>query len=729
MCKAHIMLKRMSQAVVGAVATVLVAGPVAAQQIPVAETGASVVSFLRNGNKFRLADAESGFEVMPFGYDAYEAMGEGIAVQVDMNPQPSGVDIVYRLTNNGTQPARLGRLPFGKINLGDNITYQEVKHVGQNRAASFATTAAQAYMYPNELYSPVWVMRNANYAVSFSMQYPVLDYKHDVRIMMRSTPGDADPAIYGPRGWQLEFRCANFGDENAQSRITREAYVAAGESRTYVVSIRVTKTPSDWIRTLVPYRNYFKSMYGGVSYRRDDRPIRPLLMAVEHNIAPSNPSGWAGYANQRPDRYTFRPWLDWVKSEPKYSRVMFWAPTGLYDGPAAALNYPYQFASRWADEPSLASALDPQYGFPSIPAAGMTLGLWWGRALQVARTWNPDVMEDFDPTNRDHREMALREMDVAVQSGATEIGLDTFTTVHTPIWKLYPWLRTMRERYPTVKFCIEPVCCDIMHTQAAEFVAGWHELMPRDAAPDWSTIENPHYLADFLNPGHETWGAMSYHMQRAYNIPVTPTMVQAHTERIASYGYIPVMFDDVPDPREVHASTSWMTTVPHDLLPGSGWNVNFNNNMVVRGADGRMKILSDAAPGATPGNAPMGTNAPAPNPGTNPAGNPGDDDDAPPTDMYTEGMSNTADASVPTKTVVVRPSNGSKKPAKAVKGGGGSRTPARAPTGRGSARSRAGTGVSAAALARAGLLGKSVSSVSRAQVMEAIQRLNTPNGQ
>ena len=50
----------------------------------------------------------------------------------------------------------------------------------------------------------------------------------------------------------------------------------------------------------------------------------------------------------------------------------------------------------------------------------------------------------------------------------------------------------------------------------------------------------------------------------------------------------------------------------------NAWNVNFNNNMVVRGADGRMKILSAEAPGHAPASpVPSGTSGPVGNPNAN----------------------------------------------------------------------------------------------------------------
>lgn len=708
----------------GFAASLLLLGPADAQQIPPPEEGEATIRVTRTGNQFELADAANNYVILGRGYPFFESMGPGIEVSVDFRTQPTGADIVYTLVNTGAAPAQMGKFSFGKLNLGNNITYQNFAHIGEPIVVDYNNYVHQGFFYPSSTYSPVWVVRNADYAVGFSLQYPILDYKHDVRVTLGSSPADADPAVYGPRGWAVEYRFGNLGDETPEGINRLPSMLAPGEQRTYVVSVRVTKNPTEWVRTLVPYRNYFKSMYGGVSYRRDPRPIRPILMAVEHNIAPGNPYGWAGYPSQRPDQYTFRPWVDAIKGETKWARTMVWGPTGLYNE-RTELNFPFQFTSRWVDDQRLASALDPENGFPSVAQSGMTLGLWWGRSVQVARTWNPEVMENFDPANRDHREAAFREMDIAVQAGATDIGLDTFAPTVSPIWNLYPWIRTLRERYPSVKFCIEPLSCDIMHTQAAMFVLAWHPSMPPDAGPDWNWLQTPFYLADFLNPGHESWGAMSYHVHHYYHIPITPEQVQRDTGRIAAKGFVPVMFDDVPHPQEFFAADSWTTSVPADLQRGSGWNTNFTPNMVVRGADGKLSIVAGSGP-AKPGqeHAP-GEDA---NHGATPSDaapvvpETGDGSDAPPADSGAASRS----PGKSTKSSAAKSKAGAKpqKPKPTQQAATGSAAPARRPASTG----RAGTAVSSAALARAGLLGKSSGTFNRNQILHALQRMNENAG-
>jgi hypothetical protein len=192
----------------------------------------------------------------------------------------------------------------------------------------------------------------------------------------------------------------------------------------------------------------------------------------------------------------------------------------------------------------------------------------------------------------------MAELDAAVRAGATEIGLDTFNMRYTPVWKLVPWLERMRESYPGVKFIIEPISSDIMHRLGAMFILGWNAEEVHEEA-DLYHLNNPFYLADLLLPGHESWGAFSYHLHVAHGFPVTPELVQQDMERFASMGYVPVMLSDPISPREVTAAESWLTTLPADVLRGSGWNTNFSQPMAHRQADGRLVIVHDSG-GAPP---------------------------------------------------------------------------------------------------------------------------------
>ncbi|MEI2825143.1 MAG: hypothetical protein V9F04_01185 [Dermatophilaceae bacterium] len=58
-------------------------------------------------------------------------------------------------------------------------------------------------MYPAWIYSPVAVMGNSKYNIGVSIQYPMLEYKHQVRVMMYSPGGST---MNGPAGRGLGGR-------------------------------------------------------------------------------------------------------------------------------------------------------------------------------------------------------------------------------------------------------------------------------------------------------------------------------------------------------------------------------------------------------------------------------------------------------------------------------------------------------------------------------------------
>jgi hypothetical protein len=579
--------------ILGLLTMLLAAAPAArAQQIPPVHEGEPIVRTTMENNRLRMVDLQNNFDIILPGGTTFANFAPGVTGDVRLQEQPDGFDLIYTFTNTGGQPARLGRLSVGKFNLGNNIDYRDFRHIGEPVRVDYNNYAFQAFPYPHGMYSPVWLLQNDQYAIGMSIQYPVLDYKHDARLMLGSTPADA-PASHGPRGWFVEFRLANLGDEPEMGRLRWPGTVPPGESRTYVVSVRVTKTPSDWIRTLTPYRDYFHGMYGGVRYQRDARPVRPVLMALDHLIAADNPYGYENFQNKRPDLYGFRPWTDHLKrSKDQFPRVMLWAPSGLYNENRQSMNYPFQFTSRWDADPRMSNYSDPEVGLASLGREGMTLGLWWGRSVQVAREWNTAQWEALDPNNPAHVQAAFAEMDHAAQAGATEIGLDTFNAAITPIWDLVPWMERMIEAYPQMKFISEPICNDIMHRLGPTFVIGW-TTGAANRPEDLCDINNPLYLADLLLPGHETWGAFSYHRHRSRGFPVTPEIVQRDMERIAGFGFVPVMMDDPPSPGGVRAAESWIQSIPADVLRGSGWPLSPARPRAMQRPDGQWIIVGD----------------------------------------------------------------------------------------------------------------------------------------
>jgi hypothetical protein len=332
-----------------------------------------------------------------------------------------------------------------------------------------------------------------------------------------------------------------------------------------VVSIRVTDRPDEWITTLLPYRNYFRATYGPVQYVRKTTPVLGVTVADPENIGPSNPLGYR--EDLRPDLNGFARTKNLLLRPQGWPATMVWMISGLYNENREQ-NFPYLVGSQFARSPQMQTATDPVNGLPAVPAAGRELGIWWGRSLLISRTWNSADMIKFDPDNPEHLERALREIDGIAATGATIVGLDTFQPDHTPLWKSMPWLQTMRERHPQLTFVTEPAQCDILHTVAATFVTGF-ALFPSNVTSDRQLykIDGPNHLMDFINPGHETWGSMSYHQHRRFlgSMPSLDKMIE-DMRQFAEWGYRPIFFDVNTMPANVSAAPSWEDSLPRAIV-------------------------------------------------------------------------------------------------------------------------------------------------------------------
>ncbi len=498
--------------------------PALADDVPPLETGpAEVTSHLISG-KLEIRDARNGLGIVVPTAPILSGFPDTVQTSIDMHSQPTGVDLVITAHNTSNAAATLGHISAGIIKLGNDIESFDFNATSDPLHLNMFTFHAPAYNYPNDMYSPVFVLRNSSYAVGVSLQYPMLEYKHDV-VTSLNNPHDISPGA-GPItpedgfGWYAMFWLGN-----PIAPITaRWATLAPGETRTYVMSVRVTRNPQEWQTTLLPYRDYFRAHYGGVKYTRDTTPIVGTQLADESLVSSANPFGFG--TQQRPDLNGWGPTKATLLSQyPTWPTIMLASPSGLYQHHSER-NYPYQFTTHWNATPRLAEVYNTTNGLPSLVAAGKQLGLWWGRSCEVSTEWDTANYELFDPDNPAHAQASLAEMDGAARAGATLVGLDTFMTSLTPVWKQYAWIQLLEQRYPNIKFCTETSSCDIMHTLAPTFVPGWCRAFSSRPASidDLIIIRHANYLCDFINPGHETWGQLSYQEQRGCGLALSQPM-------------------------------------------------------------------------------------------------------------------------------------------------------------------------------------------------------------
>ncbi|MCC6427397.1 MAG: hypothetical protein IT435_11320 [Phycisphaerales bacterium] len=533
--------------------------------IPPPETGPKTVNLTKVGNTWEMRDAQSNKLIMQERNAVPQTQVWDTLVQrvVEIRPQPTGYDMVVTFSNPTDQARPAGALYAGMFTLGPSVTYFDFRYGSQPVQADFATYVGQQFNYPDSQYAPVWVFMNGEYAVGVSILYPMLSYEHDLRIGLMNPTGSNDGE--GGKGWGISAKISNKGTEPWDQQLPFSAMIPPGQERTYVLCVRVSHNPGEWARTLLPYRRYFRESYGGVTYRREGKPLQPVVIAENSYLEPSNKLGFTYIASRRPDVFGWKPWADALKQAPKGNIQMLWAPSGIYYE-QAALNFPFQMTTHWQSDPKLATALDPVIGLKAVGSAGVPLGLWWGRSVEVATEWEPAEMPTLDVTDSAQREIAFREMDLAVQAGVTVVGLDTFSPGRVQLARLYMWLHDLRERYPTVRFIVEPNACDLLHSLAGSFISGWKDATNPGNIEGLYRVNVPHALADFLLPGHETFLAFRYNGYREYfNINPTPELIQQDMEKFAAMGFTPAIFEELGGLPTVQIARTWETTVPADL--------------------------------------------------------------------------------------------------------------------------------------------------------------------
>lgn len=543
---------------------------VVGQQVPAVEPGDRTVNSRLVNEQLELRDAATNAPIcLARGQSIVDPPLNGeVRSSVTLQRQPTGADLVFTFRNMGAEPRPLTRISLGVLTLGQVVTYQcDGAKLSTPMEADYARYAAAATSYPGRLYSPACVLINGDYAVGLSVQYPLLQYKHDVSIGLRSPSSFALTRGEGGRGWVVDFGFSNSGEAAEGDRLAHEAMLAPDETRTYVVSVRVTRNTGEWVRTLLPYRNYFRALYGGVKYERSTGPVRGVELADAAQITEENLRGFAG--EFRPDRNGWRGFISYLDRDLNgFDSAMLWVPGGLYDKHREN-NLPFQFVSPLQESEPLATIFDAASGMPGfVRRTGKSIGYWWGQSARVARDWNPRQLVALDPANPEHTALAFNELDLAVKAGAQMIGLGGFSHENCPVWSLYPWLSQMRLRHPDVEFVTEPIACDVLHTLAATFARGWHEGAAPENPDGLFVIRNPNYLADFLLPGHELWGGFRYDgHRRFFGIGASPELVTRDMQRMAALGYRPC-FIDVPDIARaaIAAAATWESTVPPELM-------------------------------------------------------------------------------------------------------------------------------------------------------------------
>lgn len=479
---------------------------------------------------------------------------DSIEPEVRHIPRPDGFDLIFDFHNGTASSKRMGQFVVGGVRFPRQIISRAIFNDGKalpidHKDAPYFGGGAN---YPGALYSPVAVIQSGNDTIGFSLQYDVREYKHGVFIRVESPGGIYD---HGGRNWQVRFQIAR-GDEDIGGRLE------PGESRQYTLSVRSHHGKRDeWVRTLIPYREFFRETYGPVRYERDPRPVRGVELAQVPLASVQNPRGFLGQ-NERPDIVGFAPVVRQLVEFERagYERVMVWSPSGVNRINKLG-NYPFNFTTGWESIPRLRDTkiLLREYG--SRPS---DFGLWWGNSSYVMPTeWDVPERTRLDINDPNHVRRAREELNAALSVNATTIGLDAMSSL--PAWDAYEWVLQLQDEYPDLRFIFETLSPDFIHTITPTYLYG-----TRIPENDPFAANSPMTMADFLNPGHETWAQISGQDVKI-NSGLPPTaatpanLLYQRALKAAQDGYVPVVFGPVPTTAGLEARESWRHSVPADL--------------------------------------------------------------------------------------------------------------------------------------------------------------------
>lgn len=548
-----------------------------------------------------------------------------LQTNVCIDERQDGFDMVLTLTNSNNYDeenptvgsvdlaqfrAYLWLLPEISIRdtriCGDNVYYRRY-----DSAVSQFRQARVDYYYPGDAYSPVLsfntevlgshivtlqsapldgqpnrhitvydgkALANPNqmpnsaghYTFGMSVLYPAHEYQHAVYMQLIQNSVMA-PGSTGDQArlWRMYIRLNPTGDHQSS-----EGRLLAGDSRVYRFCMRISRNKPDqpanwWLRTLEPYRKYFGEEYGKVHYTRDPRPVAPRQLA-DQSLCSTRPFAYAFQIDQCAGRTSLLNTLQTKDlSSRGFQRSMIWAASGLHCNPIA-LNYPFLFATHLYDV--IPNATDRSTFFAAIrntySQSNRSLGLWWGRSVEVMSVWNQTTNTPLQPLNTSHQTSARAELDIAeTELGAREIGLDAFVKI--PAWRGYQWLTTLQQStwYPNLRFIVEPRTSDLIHSLTPMY------LDARQGVTGYPQ-ETPHFLADFLLPGHEIWSEIAAQAPASNSQPdidaanaASKLIMQDH----ASRGFVTVPmhgngdFDiaggcPIGTPNCYDAAESWKTT-------------------------------------------------------------------------------------------------------------------------------------------------------------------------
>ncbi|MCH7568899.1 MAG: hypothetical protein IIA87_05775, partial [Nanoarchaeota archaeon] len=394
-----------------------------------------------------------------------------------------GVDISYSVENpsSNSQDILVPRFQIEGIvqKTQGNVNYLHTRDYG-NLVTFNSSNSTPNRIYPFD-YSPVMVLEDGDFAVGSALHYPYLDYKHGVRMRFRIGVNEKNGT------WKHEYW--QFLNETYRIRDASPSKLKPGETRNYTISLRFSES-RNWIVTLYPYKQYFKSLYGANSnISKNLEPVRGVFLVNTHlrwsifnprayqNAFKLNDTGWGYFLNEHVFRGSAEKGFIDRSKELGYKRTMIWVPSGYYT--VTGLNFPPQFMD------FLPHLEETKGNFSRFETENLALGLWWGRATQIPKNlnpegWEPTSLESARYNNQDHIDFMNGQLRKATDLGVKDVGLDAFVYMFPS--DRYNWIDDMKSVAPGVTFVHEGAGPDFMHSKMANFY--WPKMHVNISQPD-----------------------------------------------------------------------------------------------------------------------------------------------------------------------------------------------------------------------------------------------------
>ncbi|TVQ61994.1 MAG: hypothetical protein EA378_05885 [Phycisphaerales bacterium] len=543
-----------------------------------------------------------------------------------LEARPDGMDLLVEWEHDEPNSDAMGQgaLLINSIRLVDslpvegNAGYRDFRDQIRKHDYRPLSDAGSSFVvaYPQNMYSPAHVYQTENFDLGIAVKYDILANPYPILFQRGKSVNSTTERL------RIEPNFDNRHPVTGQSpskngRPNPDEFLSYGETKSLIVTLRldpraaVSLNGNDWMSTLLPYRRHFRHLYSDVRYTQDPRPMAGATMAFATSTercpvtGNRNPYGFAGglaAIHNRPNQDGFTDIVNqsWLASGGYYDkgwpRMMLWKGSGEYNAGGMA----WQITTNWKAANQVASSDPSQYrnapcfsttdienSLPELakiysddPEDPRELGLWWGRATRyvpngyagTAFEWPPaGGQSNIDRNNPIHTGSAFLELEGAYDVNATFIGLDACFT-HMRASDLYWWIDEMTEAWdtfgeghPSVRFMTELGTADFIHTKASAFF--YYDLA--SAYSDNTPLPQNVVLADFLNPGHESFGGIQ---RPGFSGSINPTETGKVAEAIVQDGMIPLIILPpheltVIDPTKHYGGQPWLTTVPSSMQP------------------------------------------------------------------------------------------------------------------------------------------------------------------